>query len=467
MTRLPEEQKTEEPFFLYMTNNIIYFLGIGGIGMSALAQYFLSEGKQVYGYDHTPSAVTDMLTKKGAIIHFDEDCNKIPAGIEMVIVTPAISRDNIEYQHFVTHQMPIFKRSQVLGKFSEAIPTIAVSGTHGKTTTTSMITNLLHPEIDILGFIGGIAKDFDSNFVLSKHPQVVVAEADEFDRSFLTLHPSTAIITAMDADHLDIYGEREALVEAFQQFADQVQHTLIVEEKIADQIHHVRKITYGIDKKSDYYAYNIDLQPNKAVFSLHTPFSELENLHLSANGLYNVLNATAAIAAVSEEARFNTKVKNMLTTDLVMGKTASYSGVKRRFDYITDRPDFIYIDDYAHHPEEMRSFLTAVRQIYPGKKMCGIFQPHLYSRTRDFADQFAEVLEILDQIILLPIYPAREEPIPGITSEYLLSLIHNPNKMVLQKEELIPYLKNHKPELLLTIGAGDIDRFIPIIKAEL
>lgn len=450
-----------------MTNNIIYFLGIGGIGMSALAQYFLSEGKQVYGYDHTPSTVTDMLTKKGAIIHFDEDCSKIPAGIEMVIVTPAIDRNNLEYQHFVTHQIPIFKRSQVLGKFSEAIPTIAVSGTHGKTTTTSMISHILYPEMEILGFIGGIAKNFDSNFVLSNHPQLIVAEADEFDRSFLTLHPSTAIITAMDADHLDIYGDKESLVEAFQQFTDQVTHTIIVEEKIADKIHHARKITYGIENSSDYYAYNINLQPNEAIFSLHTPFKELEQLHLTANGLYNVLNATAAIAAICEETRFNYQVNTILNDDLIKAKISSFSGVKRRFDYITDRPDFIYIDDYAHHPEEMRSFLTTVRQIYPAKKTCGVFQPHLYSRTRDFACQFAEVLEILDQIILLPIYPAREKPIAGITSEYLLSLIHNPNKLLLQKEELIPYLKNHKPEILLTIGAGDIDRFIPIIKEEL
>jgi len=446
-----------------MKNKEIYFLGIGGIGMSALAQYFLAEGAHVYGYDLTPSPITEMLTRKGAVIHYDENCDKIPAHVDFVVYTPAVSTQHAEYQHFLKHNIPIYKRSQVLGHLTEKMPAIAVAGTHGKTTTTSMVAHLLHPQVPIAAFIGGIAKNFDDNLVLDPDPAMAVAEADEYDRSFLTLHPSSAIITAMDADHLDIYGTVENLIAAFQQFALQSK-TLLIEEQIADKISHPQKRVYGIQPSADYYAHNIVLRPNCALFDLRTPYGILTGLQLHANGLYNVLNATAAIAALTEEARKRDKLNDVLNLETLREKLNTFAGVKRRFDYIVDNEKHIFIDDYAHHPEEMHSFITAVRKIYPDKKITGIFQPHLYSRTRDFEQAFADVLAQLDQIILLPIYPAREQPIPGVTSEHLLSLIDNPNKSVLTKEELLPYLAEHPQEVLLTIGAGDIDRFVPKIK---
>lgn len=446
-----------------MTNKRLYFLGIGGIGMSALAQYFLAEGDEVHGYDLTPSPITDMLTQKGAIIHFDDNPAKIPGNLDLVVYTPAVPRSNAEFQYFIENSIPLYKRSQVLGQITEQLPSVAVAGTHGKTTTTSMVAHLLAPEVSIAGFIGGIAKNFHDNLVLCSHPVAAVAEADEYDRSFLTLHPAVAIITSMDADHLDIYGTRENLVAAFRQFAAQSQ-TVLVEESVANEIQHSQKLIYGTGAHADYRAENIQPAPNRATFDLRTPDGILPQLQLRANGLYNVLNATAAVAAVLELFKGRHAGIKPARSILIGDKLQTFAGVKRRFDYIVDRDDFIYIDDYAHHPEEMHSFISAVRKIYPGKHICGIFQPHLYSRTRDFAKQFAEVLSQLDEVILLPIYPAREQPIPGITSEYLLSLIDNPNKRVLGKDELLPYLQTHKPEVLLTIGAGDIDRFVQKIQ---
>ena len=419
--------------------------------MSALAQYFLAEGDEVHGYDLTPSPITDMLTQKGAIIHFDDNPAKIPGNLDLVVYTPAVPRSNAEFQYFIENSIPLYKRSQVLGQITEQLPSVAVAGTHGKTTTTSMVAHLLAPEVSIAGFIGGIAKNFHDNLVLCSNPVAAVAEADEYDRSFLTLHPAVAIITSMDADHLDIYGTRENLVAAFRQFAAQSQ-TVLVEETVANEIQHSQKLIYGTGAHADYRAENIQLAPNRATFDLRTPDGILPQLQLRANGLYNVLNATAAVAAVLELFKGGHAGIKPATPILIGEKLQTFAGVKRRFDYIVDREDFIYIDDYAHHPEEMHSFI------------CGIFQPHLYSRTRDFAKQFAEVLSQLDEVILLPIYPAREQPIPGITSEYLLSLIDNPNKRVLGKDELLPYLQTHKPEVLLTIGAGDIDRLVQKIQ---
>lgn len=445
-----------------MKNKKLYFLGIGGIGMSALAQYFLAEGDAVYGYDLTPSPITDILSQKGAIIHFDDNPEHIPSDVDQVIFTPAVPKTNLEFQYFVEKGIPMYKRSQVLGHITEEMPSIAVAGTHGKTTTTSMVSHLLAPQVPIVSFIGGIAKNFDDNLVLCEQPTLAVAEADEFDRSFLTLHPSVAIITSMDADHLDIYGTKENLVQAFCQYASQSK-TLIIEESIAAQVEHPRKLVYGTNSSADYYIHNVVLAPNKATFDLRTPDTTLTGLQLRANGLYNVFNAAAALAAIFEEARTNAALPHAVDHELLRTKLATFAGVKRRFDYIVDRDDLIYIDDYAHHPEEMHSFITAVRKIYPGKRICGVFQPHLFSRTQDFAQDFADVLSLLDEAILLPIYPAREKPIPGITSEYLLSLMHNDHKCVLQKEELFPYLQNHKPDILLTIGAGDIDRLIPLL----
>lgn len=439
-----------------MRNKNIYFLGIGGIGMSALAQYFLQRGYAVYGYDLTPSPVTEMLQRKGANIHFEGDISRIPAEVDRVVVTPAVPKDFVEYQYFVDKKIPMYKRSQVLGHIADELKTLAVAGTHGKTTTTSMIAHLLYPEQPLAAFIGGISKNLNDNYVCSSSPDTAVVEADEFDRSFLTLHPEVAVITSMDADHLDIYRDVEDLRNAFRQFAAQTRKAVIVEEAVADYITHPGKRVYGTELTSDYYAYNIDYQQDYTRFALHTPQGEIPDLALPAHGRYNVLNATAAIAAVLE-------AFPGMPVDRIRQKIKTFEGVKRRFDYIVRRPDFVFIDDYAHHPNEMRSFITAVREVYPDREICGIFQPHLYTRTRDFADEFAAALDLLDRPILLPIYPAREKPIEGINSEYLLTKMHNPNALVLSKEELFPYLQAHRPQLLLTIGAGDIDRLLPQI----
>ena len=424
--------------------------------MSALAQYFLQRGDTVCGYDLTPSAVTDMLIRKGADIHFEGDTSKIPEQLDFVVVTPAVPKDFVEYQYLVGKDVPMYKRSQVLGHITDELRTLAVAGTHGKTTTTSMIAHLLYPEQPLAAFIGGISKNLNDNYICSPNPDTAVVEADEFDRSFLTLHPEVAVITSMDADHLDIYRDVEELRDAFRQFATQTSRTVLVHEAVEQYITQPDKKTYGTGNNCDYCAYNVEYQQEISRFSLHTPNGDIENLSLPAHGIYNIWNATAAIAAVLEA------FPNM-PIERIRQKISTFMGVKRRFDYIVRRDDFVYIDDYAHHPNEMRSFITAVREIYPDKTICGVFQPHLYTRTRDFADEFAAALDLLDQSILLPIYPAREKPIEGVTSEFLLRKMTIADKRVLQKTELLPYLQAHRPDVLLTIGAGDIDRLVPML----
>ena len=422
--------------------------------MSALAQYFLQLGDHVFGYDLTPSPVTEMLQRKGAEIHFEGDVTKIPEKVDFVVVTPAVPKDFVECQYFVEKGLPMYKRSQVLGHITDELQTLAVAGTHGKTTTTSMIAHLLWPEQPMAAFIGGIAKNLNDNYVCSPHPQTAVVEADEFDRSFLTLHPEVAVITSMDADHLDIYRDVEDLRGAFRQFASQTSRTVLVHEAVAQHITEPNKKTYGSGESCDYRAYHIEYQQEVSCFDLQTPQGTIAGLQLPAHGIYNIWNATAAIAAVLE-------AFPDMPEEVVRRKISTFAGVKRRFDYIVRRDDFVYIDDYAHHPNEMRSFITAVREIYPDKTIFGVFQPHLYTRTRDFADEFAAVLDLLDIPILLPIYPAREKPIEGVDSEFLLRKMRNPNKLLLQKTELFSYLQNHRPDVLLTIGAGDIDRLVP------
>ena len=443
-----------------MKSRTIYFLGIGGIGMSALAQYFLQNGDVVCGYDLTPSPVTDMLIRKGANIHFEGDVRQIPEKVDFVVYTPAVPKDFVEYRYFVENRTPMYKRSQVLGHITDELRTLAVAGTHGKTTTTSMISHLLYPEQPLAAFIGGISKNLNDNYVCAPNPRTAVVEADEFDRSFLTLHPEVSVITSMDADHLDIYCDVEDLRDAFRQFAAQTSRTVLVHEAVAHHITQPNKKTYGTGENCDYRACHIEFRQEISCFDLHTPSGEITGLELPAHGIYNVCNATAAVAAVLE-------AFPKMSEECIRQKISTFAGVKRRFDYIVRRQDFVYIDDYAHHPNEMRSFITAVRDIYPGKRICGVFQPHLYTRTRDFADEFAAALDLLDQAILLPIYPAREKPIEGITSEFLLRKMTIADKRVLQKTELLSYLQSHRPDVLLTIGAGDIDRLVPVLAAGL
>ena len=433
----------------------IYFLGIGGIGMSALAHYYLLEGCNIYGYDRTPSPITDRLASEGAHIHFDENPDIIPSDIDFVIYTPAISKEHKEYLHFLQKGTPIYKRAQVLGMITDRYHTAAVAGTHGKTTTTSMLAHILNDERNTIAFIGGIAKNFDSNFVLHPNPEIAVVEADEFDRSFLTLHPEIAVITSMDADHLDIYGSKAKLEESFNLFAAQVSGTIVANEKIAPLISHNNKLTYGFAPASDCHATDITPHENLTDFTIRYLDEPPIRITIAVPGTHNALNATAAYAAARQLG---------IAPETIRAKLATFSGVKRRFDYQIASHDLVFIDDYAHHPEELRSIICSVKEIYKSKKLTVIFQPHLYTRTRDFAHEFAEVLGLADKIILLPIYPARELPIQGIDSQYLLSLIGNNNKIVLEKDQLLAHLAKNKPDVLLTLGAGDIDRLVPKIK---
>jgi len=427
----------------------VYFLGIGGIGMSALARYFLLHGKQVFGYDLTPSDITSQLAIEGAHIHFDEDIGNIPENVDLAVFTPAVKKQHAAYQYFKNHNISLLKRSEVLGMVCQDFPTIAVAGTHGKTTTTAMITQILaNSNYKTLSFIGGIAKNFDSNIVFNPQYETVIVEADEYDRSFLSLRPQIAIITSIDADHLDVYGTYQKMKESFQLFANQIQPsgTLVIYDAIADQIEHPNKVLYGFSEKAKY---------------------RIDNTHnFPLPGKHNALNAMAALAACIEFSAWRdndvefSKLRSAFTKKLSL-----FKGVKRRFDIRIERNDFVYIDDYAHHPEAIIAFLEAVKSQFPNKKLTGIFQPHLYSRTRDFAHQFANALEVLDEIILLDVYPAREEPIEGISSGFLLSLIKNENKKILKKGELISYLRYSKPEILLTMGAGDIDKLAQDIES--
>jgi UDP-N-acetylmuramate--alanine ligase len=485
--------------------NSVYFLGIGGIGMSALARFFLLQGKQVFGYDLTPTEMTAQLTTEGALIHFADDVLQIPMPIDVAIFTPAISKENKEYQYFIEKNIPLLKRSEALGMICNPYPTIAVAGTHGKTTTTAMVTQLLvngmqcevcgkeaksrkqktensppfmegwQPQAEgvvknlkLLAFIGGVSKNFNNNFVYEPDFDTVVVEADEFDRSFLTLHPQVAIITSIDADHLDIYGSHKRLVESFQLFANQIQPngTLVIYDEIAHKIKHSHKAMYGFTEKANYQISNIQYFPTKTTFTLtihHLIILSSHPLIINIPGKHNVLNAVAAFAAAVEFLRWKNNEKVIIQS--FQNSLAGFTGVKRRFDIRIQRDDFVYIDDYAHHPEEIRNFLDAVKKSYPNKRTTGIFQPHLYSRTRDFAKEFANALEILDEIILLDIYPAREKPIEGITSDYLLSFIKNKNKKLLQQEDLLSYIQKNQPEVLLTMGAGDIDKIVEALES--
>ncbi|MDR0206250.1 MAG: UDP-N-acetylmuramate--L-alanine ligase [Bacteroidales bacterium] len=432
----------------------IYFLGIGGIGMSALAHFFLLQGKKVHGYDLTPSEITTQLVKEGAIVHFEEDVTKIPENVNIVVYTPAVPKEHKEYRYFVENNIPLLKRSEILGAICANYPTIAIAGTHGKTTTTAMATQILCGcrdagcHVSTLSFIGGIAKNFDSNFVCETDFDTVIVEADEYDRSFLTLNPQVAVITSLDADHLDVYGKHEHLKTSFQLFANQIKPdgVLVIYDEIAESIEHSNKKTYGLSQGADYKVSDIQ--------------------HFSIPGKHNILNAVAALAACIEFSMWKDKTADISNLFSIFNKKLSeFIGVNRRYDIRVQREDFVYIDDYAHHPEAIKAFLDAVKNNYPTRKLTGVFQPHLYTRTKDFAQEFAQSLEILDEIILLDIYPAREKPIEGITSGYLLSLLKNKNNKLINKEELVNYLKQNKLEVLLTMGAGDIDRLVKPLEA--
>ncbi len=428
---------------------IIYMLGIGGIGMSALARYYQSQGYTVAGYDRTPSPLTKQLEDEGMAIHYEDNPNLLPALIEFVVYTPAVPKDLKEFETLKQRNIKIMKRSEALGQISEHHFTIAVAGTHGKTTTTAMVAHILHIcGKDTTAFIGGIANNFNSNLLLGKgKDNIMVVEADEFDRSFLKLHPNISIINSIDADHLDIYGDKQHLVQSFNDFAQLTDEKVIVKEGL--DIHTDRGIRFGFGDRNDYRAHII--RSEKGVTDFVINGEDTTTVQLPMAGRHNVLNATAAFIA--------TRNIGIPATDIAEALT-SFKGVKRRFDIRVNNEKHCYIDDYAHHPEEIRSCLTAVRDSFPEKHITLVFQPHLFSRTRDFMDEFASVLAMADELILLDIYPARELPIEGITSEALLNKVNVTHKRVCKKEELIALIDREKPELLITMGAGDIDRFV-------
>ena len=446
----------------------VYFLGIGGIGMSALARYFKAKGKHVSGYDKTPTALTDELTAEGIDVHFEDNIDIINPKFRnskselLVVYTPAVPKEHKEYCYFMENGFTIKKRSEVLGLITRQHFTVAIAGTHGKTTTSSIVAHILkHSGMDCTAFLGGITQNYHTNLLLSDKSNIMVVEADEYDRSFLTLFPDIAIITSADPDHLDIYGDKKHLEESFNLFAKQVKPNgkLIVKKGLALEDEIINKnLSYSVVSQADFYASNIRVEKGSFVFDLVSKIENIEAITIDVPGRHNVENAVAAAAAAQLLGIKAKEIKNALS---------SFKGVKRRFEYQIKSKNLVYIDDYAHHPEELKACINAVREMYPGKKITGIFQPHLYTRTRDFADGFAGSLDLLDECILLDIYPARELPIEGVSSKMLLEKMHIQNKMLLQKNELVKDIKDRELEVLLTLGAGDIDQFVEPIKKAL
>ncbi len=438
----------------------IYFLGIGGIGMSALARYFNAKGYSVSGYDRTSTTLTQALEKEGITIHYTENIERIPDSPEMIIYTPAIPADNKEYKHLLSTGKKLWKRAEVLGKLSSEYKTIGCAGTHGKTTTSTLVAHLLNESsLGCQAFLGGISRNYNTNLLLNDKSEFLVAEADEFDRSFLQLSPYIAIITSIDADHLDIYKTTSAVEDAFKQFSSKIKPggTLLLKKGINLDVNlsiDVTLRTYSIKEEADYYVKNLKLETDLYTFDLYHPKGIIKNLTLGIPGLYNVENAVAALAAALECGTTENELREAIFT---------FKGVKRRFDIQFRSESTIYIDDYAHHPEEINACISSAKHLYPKRKITGIFQPHLYSRTSDFAEEFAKSLSQLDHIILLPIYPARELPLPGVSSEMLLNLIDNPNKELVEKSQIFNLLKHKELDILITMGAGDIDTLVDSI----
>ncbi|WP_073315810.1 UDP-N-acetylmuramate--L-alanine ligase [Aquimarina spongiae] len=436
----------------------IYFIGIGGIGMSALARYFKFLGKEVAGYDRTSTQITNDLIALGIDIHFDDSVNAIPESFldkedTLVVYTPAIPKDHKELNYVQDNGFQIKKRAEVLGIITKEVYTLAVAGTHGKTTTTAILAHLLKESgAKVTAFLGGISENYNSNLVLEGN-DVVVVEADEFDRSFLQLHPDIAAVTSMDADHLDIYGKADELEVSFRDFSAKVKDHLLICNGLP-----IDGMTFGIEDDADYCAQNVKVDNGTYIFDLKTPTQYIKDLHLNLPGRHNLLNAITAFAIALLYGSPTASLAKALF---------SFKGVQRRFSYKIKTENLVYIDDYAHHPTEINALHQAVREMHPGKKVLAIFQPHLFSRTQDFAVDFASSLTQFDEIMLLDIYPARELPIAGVTSDWLLSLIANENKKLVAKSDLTTEILKSDAEVILTIGAGDIGEEVERVKNEL
>ena len=446
----------------------IYFVGIGGIGMSALALYFSKGGFITGGYDRSESAITLSLAQRGCEITYDDVVNSLPAlfrdieNIEkvMVVYTPAIPYDNRILSHFRDKGYKLFKRAEILGEISKNTDTLAVAGTHGKTTVSTMLAHLLkQSHVDCSAFLGGISKNYDSNLLLGEG-HFTVMEADEFDRSFHRLKPLMAVVTSVDADHLDIYGDHATMIEAYNEFCSKIRKggRLVVNKKIRNKIivpEGVECFTYGLEGEADFYSFGIEHLKDYYRFSVKTPDTVIADLHFAFPGIINIENFTAAIAVASMCG---------VTEQEIRKAVLLFQGVKRRFDIRIDSPGITYIDDYAHHPEEIRACITSVKEYYKGRRITGIFQPHLFSRTLDHADGFAEILDKLDEVILLPVYPAREKPIEGVSSELIFNKMKNSRRQLLSKSDIPAKLDVADLDVLLTIGAGDIDSLVKPIE---
>ncbi|MEZ5021454.1 MAG: UDP-N-acetylmuramate--L-alanine ligase [Bacteroidales bacterium] len=442
----------------------IYFLGIGGIGMSALARYFLSQGYIICGYDRTQSLLTDRLEEEGCSITYEDNIDSLPVLFSepsenyrvLIVYTPAIPKDNVLLNFFTNNGYTIYKRAEILGVISRDTDAIAVAGTHGKTTVSTMTAHILSSSpVDCSAFLGGISRNYETNLLLSES-RFTVMEADEFDRSFLHLSPLISVVTAIDPDHLDIYGNAESMIEAYSEFCQRVRPggSLIINESIGCSLSlpgDATIYTYGTGEKSSFRATDIRKEEGCYTFDIITPGEPVRDIRLHLPGMVNILNATAAASAAWCAG---------VSPEFIRSALGSYQGVVRRFDIRYSGNEIIYVDDYAHHPQEINALVSAVRDFWPGRHVTGIFQPHLYTRTRDFAEGFAEALDKLDEVLLLTLYPAREKPIEGVSSDMIAALMKNRNVKVVTREELLPALDNVKKGLLLTIGAGDIDRFI-------
>ena len=444
-----------------MLKNIghIYFLGIGGIGMSALARYFMLQGVKVSGYDKTPSNLTKQMESEGIEIHYEDWGDKAIQGVDLLVYTPAIPTNFNEFKAFKISNIPMWKRAKVLGEICKDYFTIAVAGTHGKTTITSMIAHFLNDSgFDVNAFIGGIATNFKSNLLLNKKAKIMVVEADEFDRSFLHLHPDIAVISSMDADHLDIYGDKDELQKTFFSFINNIKKggKLFVQKDLPLPLDlKVETIKYGAANKAEIVSISNGFKYGKHIININFGNKELGNFALSLPGQHNMLNASVAIA-----------IATTLKADANLLKTAvdSYLGVSRRFEILINRSDTVLIDDYAHHPVEIKSAVAATREMFPDKKIMAVFQPHLFTRTRDFADDFARELSKVDSLILLDIYPARELPIEGVNSKMLLDKVSIAEKYIVSKDKIIEFIAENKSDIILIMGAGDIDRLVQPIK---
>jgi UDP-N-acetylmuramate--alanine ligase len=433
----------------------VYFVGIGGIGMSAIANYFKSNGKNVAGFDRVSTKITESLQQMGIAVHFEDGVDLIPSEFKnsedtIVVYTPAIPKNNLELNYLWENHFTVLKRSEILGLITKSTFCLAVAGTHGKTTTSTILGHILKEAgVNATSFLGGISENYKSNLILGGD-EISVVEADEFDRSFLKLSPNIACITSMDADHLDIYGEKAELEKSFMDFADKVSQTLIIRKGLP-----LKGITYGIEENADYDAKNLKVEEGAYIFDVKTPTETIENIKINLPGKHNVLNAVAALAMAHIFG---------VSLQVIAEALLNFKGIERRFSYKIKTENLVLIDDYAHHPTEINAVVDSVREMYPTKKIAGIFQPHLFSRTRDFIDDFAASLSRFDELILLEIYPARELPVEGVTSAWLLDKITIDDKQISSKENLVKNVLNLESQVIVMIGAGDIGELVSVIK---